>query len=78
MVVFGPVHKQQENAGLREPADQVGEEFLRGLVDPLQVFHGQNQGPFLGLADQQVPDRLKSLFPFLFRLQLNKGLVLDR
>ncbi len=43
----------------------------------MQVFHGQDQRPIPGAANQQVPEGLKGLFSLLLRLQLTIGFILD-
>ena len=77
MGIFGPVEKQEENAGPWEPADHVVQELFRGLVDPVQVFNGQDQRPILAASNQQVPEGLKGLFSFLLRLQLGEFFIID-
>ena len=77
MGVFGAVEEKKENPGPWQPADHVVQELFRGLVDPMEIFYGQDQGPFLASPDQQVPDGLKGLFSSLFRFKLEKGLIID-
>src|SRR5208283_5515090 len=43
----------------------------------MKVFNDQNTRPILAASNQQVPDGLKGLFPFLFWLQPGELFIID-
>jgi len=73
--VFRTVEKNQQNMGVWQPVYQIIQELLGGLVDPVEVLHGQQERSLLTLPDEQVPDSLKDLRLSLLWLDLQVFLV---
>ena len=73
--VLGPVEEDEEDGGVREPADQVVQELLRGLVDPVEVLDDEDEGVLLALPDEEVPQGLEDPLPLLLGLELEVGFV---
>ncbi len=76
MSIFGAVEEKEENRLVGQPVDEITEEFLRGLVDPVQVLQDQKKGSALGSRAEEVPEALESPFLLLAGLQMEEGLIL--
>ena len=68
MCIFRPIKKNQQDVGVGQPIDQIAQEFLRSVVNPVQVLYSKNEGLAFTLANEQVSDSLKDFY--LFRLGL--------
>ena len=68
--VLGPVKEDQENARVSQPADEVIEKLLGGLVDPVKVLDGEDEGFLLALPDEEIPDGLEDPLPLLLGFEL--------
>ena len=60
-----------------QASDEIGQELLRGLVDPLQAVDGEDERLVLALPHQYGSQGLKDLLPPLLGLQLEVLLVLQ-
>ena len=54
MGVLRPIKDDEEYGGVGKPADQVVEELLGGLVDPVEVLDDNDEGMGLALPDEEV------------------------
>jgi len=74
--VFRPVQENHENVALGKPSDEVIQEVLGGLVDPVKILHDQQYRPLLALADEDVSQGLERPLFFLLGIQLEVILII--
>ena len=77
MGVFRTIEENQQNMGVCQPFDQIAKKLLRGLVDPVQVLNHKDNGSILTFSNEQIPDGLERLLPFLDRFQFWIGLIFN-
>jgi hypothetical protein len=66
--VSGPIGEEKEHPRGDDAVGQVEEELLRGLVDPVEVLHDQNEGPeLMGSIETIVASRVVGLVPARLR-----------
>jgi len=75
--VLVSVQKNQEDALFRQRTDQVVQESLRDLIDPMQVFHDEDEGLLTALPHKQITGRFEGSFPSLLGPELKILLVFD-
>ena len=75
--VLVSVQKNQEDARLRQRADQVVQESLGDLIDPMQVFHDKDERLLAALPHKQITGRFEGSFPSLLGPELKILLVFD-
>ena len=76
MTIFGTIEEKNENPSRGQPVEEVAQEFLRGLVDPVNVLQDEKKGSALALAQEEVPEGFEGPLLFLAGFQLKIGLVL--
>ncbi len=77
MGIFGPIKKDKQDSRVRQPPDQIVKKLLRGPIDPVQILNSKNNRSVLTLSNEQVTKGLKGPHPFLLRLDLEIGCILD-
>ena len=77
MGIFRPVEEDKENAGVREPADEVVQKLFGGLIDPVEVLDHEHEGTNLALPDEEVAQGFKDLLSFVLGLEPEVRLIVD-
>jgi hypothetical protein len=71
----GPTGQQRQDAGGGALVDQEAEEFQRGRIDPVQVFHDQEQGLLGGDAQRDRQQGVQRLLLLLLGRYGQGGIV---